>query len=181
MRHRIGKRLALPLRHRRVRRRGVRAALPALPRHLGSADPGDGIRRGPREPEKLRAKLQYPGAQGHQMALLQVVRSGGQHHPDDVLHDRRRLDGRLRVQDRCGRVQRPGSEEVAGVFSALQADPLQMFGWMALICVVGFAICGMGLQNGVERVTKVMMACAVRGDRDPGHQLGACCPARGRA
>ena len=51
-----------------------------------------------------------------------------------------------------------GSEEVAGVFSALQADPLQMFGWMALICVVGFAICGMGLQKGVERITKVMMA-----------------------
>ena len=51
-----------------------------------------------------------------------------------------------------------GSEEVAGVFSALQADPLQMFGWMTLICVVGFAICGMGLQKGVERITKVMMA-----------------------
>ena len=51
-----------------------------------------------------------------------------------------------------------GSDEVAGVFSALQADPLQMFGWMALICVVGFAICGMGLQKGVERITKVMMA-----------------------
>ena len=38
------------------------------------------------------------------------------------------------------------------VFAAMQADPLQMFLWMLLIC-------GMGLQKGVERITSVMMAC----------------------
>ena len=45
------------------------------------------------------------------------------------------------------------------VFAAMQADPLQMFFWMLLICVIGFGICGMGLQKGVERITSVMMAC----------------------
>ena len=50
-------------------------------------------------------------------------------------------------------------ENTGSVFAALQADPLQMFGWLLLICLIGFGICGMGLQKGVERITKVMMAC----------------------
>ena len=45
------------------------------------------------------------------------------------------------------------------VFANLLADPLQMMGWLLLICLIGFGICGMGLQKGVERITKVMMAC----------------------
>ena len=50
-------------------------------------------------------------------------------------------------------------EATGAVFSALQADPIQMLLWMLFICAIGFGICGMGLQNGVERITKVMMAC----------------------
>ncbi|MDO4590262.1 MAG: sodium-dependent transporter [Slackia sp.] len=50
-------------------------------------------------------------------------------------------------------------ENTGSAFASLQADPLQMFGWLLLICLIGFGICGMGLQKGVERITKVMMAC----------------------
>lgn len=50
-------------------------------------------------------------------------------------------------------------ENTGSVFAALQADPVQMMLWLLLICLIGFGVCGMGLQKGVERITKVMMAC----------------------
>lgn len=37
-------------------------------------------------------------------------------------------------------------------------DPLEMTGWMLLVTGMGFAICAMGVQKGVERITKYMMA-----------------------
>lgn len=84
----------------------------------------------------------------------------------DVLHHRRRLDDRLRVQNGNRPAhggshlrfrKRVGAAEQA--FTALLADPFQMLFWMVIICGIGFFIVGLGLQNGVERVTKVMMAC----------------------
>ncbi len=45
----------------------------------------------------------------------------------------------------------------ADVFSALQASPLEMAFWMALTVVAGFFICSRGLQNGLERISRVMM------------------------
>ncbi|WP_303249066.1 sodium-dependent transporter [uncultured Slackia sp.] len=59
----------------------------------------------------------------------------------------------------AGQLNGVAPENTGSVFAALQADPLQMFGWLLLVCLIGFGICGMGLQNGVERITKVMMAC----------------------
>lgn len=51
-----------------------------------------------------------------------------------------------------------GSMEQAGAaFSGLLADPVQMIGWTLLICFIGFAIVAMGVQKGVERITKWMM------------------------
>ena len=32
-----------------------------------------------------------------------------------------------------------------------------MIFWMVLIVVIGFAVCSMGLQKGVEKITKIMM------------------------
>ena len=58
-----------------------------------------------------------------------------------------------------GQLNGVAPDNTGSVFAALQADPLQMFGWLLLICLIGFGICGMGLQKGVERITKVMMAC----------------------
>ena len=50
-----------------------------------------------------------------------------------------------------------GSTAISGVFSAMLASPLELLGWMALSLVLGTLVCSMGLQNGLERITKVMM------------------------
>lgn len=45
----------------------------------------------------------------------------------------------------------------AAVFDNMMADPTVMVGFMAVVVVLGFLILSFGLQNGVEKVTKVMM------------------------
>ena len=49
------------------------------------------------------------------------------------------------------------STAISGVFSAMLASPLELLGWMALSLALGVLVCSMGLQNGLERITKVMM------------------------
>ena len=51
------------------------------------------------------------------------------------------------------------AEGVPAVFGAMLADPWEMGIFMALTVVLGFAVCGLGLHNGVERITKWMMLC----------------------
>ena len=51
-----------------------------------------------------------------------------------------------------------GAEDIPSVFSSMIGDPLEMTGWMLLVTGMGFAICAMGVQKGVERITKYMMA-----------------------
>ena len=46
---------------------------------------------------------------------------------------------------------------VANLFGDMLADPVSLIIYMGIVVVAGFAINSMGLQNGVERVTKVMM------------------------
>ena len=46
---------------------------------------------------------------------------------------------------------------VAGVFSDVLANPVTLTVYMAIVVIVGFAINSLGLQNGVEKLTKVMM------------------------
>lgn len=48
---------------------------------------------------------------------------------------------------------------IAQVFSKLLESPLEMTFWMTLVVVLSFGICSLGLQKGVEKVTKVMMTC----------------------
>ena len=43
-------------------------------------------------------------------------------------------------------------------FNAMLSSPAEMIGWMLVAVFIGFAICAMGLQKGVERITKWMMA-----------------------
>ena len=47
--------------------------------------------------------------------------------------------------------------EVGKVFTDLQADPMTSIFWMILVVVIGCLICVLGLQRGVEKITKVMM------------------------
>ena len=46
---------------------------------------------------------------------------------------------------------------VSDKFEHMLSDPCNMGFWMALIVVVGILICSMGLQNGVEKISKPMM------------------------
>ena len=47
--------------------------------------------------------------------------------------------------------------QVAATFDAMKASPGTMAAAMAAVVVLCFGICAMGLQNGVEKITKVMM------------------------
>lgn len=46
---------------------------------------------------------------------------------------------------------------IDNAFTSMQSDPLTMVFWMILVIVIGFIVCSVGVQNGVERVTKVIM------------------------
>ena len=50
------------------------------------------------------------------------------------------------------------SVDIPAVFSSMTGDPFEMTGWMLLVTLVGFAVCALGVQKGVERITKYMMA-----------------------
>ncbi len=47
---------------------------------------------------------------------------------------------------------------VDGVFSALMASPMEMTLWMALVVLFGFLVVSLGLQGGLERISKVLMS-----------------------
>ncbi len=49
-------------------------------------------------------------------------------------------------------------EAVDGVFSSLLASPGEMTLWMAVTVLAGFLVVSFGLQKGLERISKVMMA-----------------------
>lgn len=49
------------------------------------------------------------------------------------------------------------TSQVASVFQNVLSSPSQNVFWMILVVIIGMLVCSMGLQNGVERITKVMM------------------------
>lgn len=51
------------------------------------------------------------------------------------------------------------SDGVAAVFNDMLARPGYMTFWMVLVVLLSFFICSLGLQKGVERITKAMMNC----------------------
>ena len=48
-------------------------------------------------------------------------------------------------------------EGVGNAFGSMVSNPLVMGGWMFLVVAIGFVVCSMGLDKGVEKITKVMM------------------------
>ena len=46
---------------------------------------------------------------------------------------------------------------MAGKFTEMLASPLTMGFWMVVVVAIGIFVCARGLQNGLEKVTKVMM------------------------
>lgn len=51
------------------------------------------------------------------------------------------------------------SDGVAAVFNDMLTRPGYMTFWMVLVVLLSFFICSLGLQKGVERITKAMMSC----------------------
>ena len=50
------------------------------------------------------------------------------------------------------------ADTVGSVFTDLLADPIQMGFWMVVTVLAGFLVCSRGLQNGLEKVSKIMMS-----------------------
>lgn len=51
------------------------------------------------------------------------------------------------------------AEAVGGIFNDMLAQPGPQIFWMIVAVVLGFGVCSLGLQNGVEKITKAMMVC----------------------
>lgn len=49
--------------------------------------------------------------------------------------------------------------EVTDIFSGMLSQPGGMLFWMAVTVIAGFLICSLGLQSGVEKISKPMMLC----------------------
>jgi len=49
------------------------------------------------------------------------------------------------------------TEQIGQVFNNFVANPLEMFIWLVITTVFCFGVCSFGLQEGVEKITKVMM------------------------
>lgn len=50
------------------------------------------------------------------------------------------------------------ADAVGAVFTDLLANPIQMGFWMIVTVLAGFLVCSRGLQNGLEKVSKIMMS-----------------------
>lgn len=51
------------------------------------------------------------------------------------------------------------SEGVGGVFENMLGSPAEMLGFMGITVLIGVLVCSFGLQNGIEKISKVMMLC----------------------
>ena len=51
------------------------------------------------------------------------------------------------------------SAQVENTFGTMLSDPKAQIFWMLVVIALGFLVCSLGLQNGVEKITTVMMSC----------------------
>lgn len=58
-----------------------------------------------------------------------------------------------------GELSNVDATSAAAAFDGLLADPVQLIIWMVAACAIAMLICSLGLQKGVERITKVLMVC----------------------
>ena len=91
------------------------------------------------------------------MALDGLCRYSRELYTYDVLYCHCRLDAGLFLQILVGKFDGLDPQQIGQVFGDLIANPVEMTIWLVITTVVCFGICSMGLQEGVERVTKVMM------------------------
>ena len=58
-----------------------------------------------------------------------------------------------------GALENVDAAGAAAAFDGLLADPVQMVCWMVVACTLAILVCSLGVQKGVERITKVLMMC----------------------
>ncbi len=71
--------------------------------------------------------------------------------------------------------------QTAEAFNNMLASPVELVFWMVVVCAVSILVCSLGVQKGVERITKVMMVAllailgvlVVRSLTLPGAEAGA--------
>lgn len=56
-----------------------------------------------------------------------------------------------------GKFEGADTQQIGRIFEDMIANPWEMALWMAITTIVCFGICSFGLQEGVEKITKVMM------------------------
>lgn len=57
-----------------------------------------------------------------------------------------------------GQMKDLAGDAIAQTFGDMLGDGIQMTGWMVAAVLLSFAVCGLGLEKGVEKITKVMMS-----------------------
>ena len=65
-----------------------------------------------------------------------------------------------------GSIDNSSVERTGEAFSTLLSSPVELLSWMAISVVLGFGVCSLGLQKGVEKVTKVMMLALFPSSRE---------------
>lgn len=60
-----------------------------------------------------------------------------------------------------GRLSGLSVEQVGGVFTEMLGQPLTMGLWAFIAIVISFGICALGVKNGVEKITKIMMSLLI--------------------
>ena len=65
------------------------------------------------------------------------------------------------VDTAAGRLTGLDTEAVNAAFGALTADPVKMGAYMTIVVITGFGILTLGVQKGLERVTKGMMLALI--------------------
>ena len=61
------------------------------------------------------------------------------------------------VDTAMGKFTGHNNEGIAKLFGEMLASPTQMLIYMLIIVILGLLICSIGLQKGLEKVTKIMM------------------------
>ena len=60
-----------------------------------------------------------------------------------------------------GELENANAKEVEAAFGDMLASPRTMAFWMLIAILISFGICAMGLQNGIEKITKIMMSLLI--------------------
>ena len=60
-----------------------------------------------------------------------------------------------------GHLMALSSEQITATFNNMLGNAPLLIGWTIATVLISFAICAMGLQNGVEKITKVMMSLLI--------------------